>query len=60
MFEVFSKSVKDEDIVARRHANETRGDSVRPAVQAGEGKSSSGWLAALTSRNQPPGRQTRP
>ncbi|WP_333136054.1 hypothetical protein [Microcoleus sp. Pol11C2] len=34
--------MKDEEIVARRHANETRGDSVRPAVQPGEGKSSSG------------------
>ncbi|HSF75797.1 MAG TPA: hypothetical protein VLA84_18525 [Microcoleus sp.] len=42
LFEVFSKSVKDEETVARHHANETRGDSVRPAVQTGEGKSSSG------------------
>ncbi len=42
LFEVFSKSVKDEETVARRHANETRGDSVLPAVPAGEGKSSSG------------------
>ncbi|MEG3929966.1 hypothetical protein QT990_01570 [Microcoleus sp. T3_B1] len=39
MFEVFSKSVKDGETVARRHPNETRGDSVRPAVQACEGKS---------------------
>ncbi|MEG4529490.1 hypothetical protein [Microcoleus sp. D2_18a_D3] len=31
--------MKDEETVARRHANETRGDSVRPAVEAGEGKS---------------------
>ncbi|MEP6489171.1 hypothetical protein NDI43_10425 [Microcoleus vaginatus GB2-A3] len=42
LFEVFSNSVKDEETVARHHANETRGDSVRPALQAGEGKSSSG------------------
>ncbi|MEG4968813.1 MULTISPECIES: hypothetical protein [unclassified Microcoleus] len=42
MFEVFSKSVKAQETVARHHANETRGDSVRPAVSAGEGKSSSG------------------
>ncbi|MEG3924734.1 MULTISPECIES: hypothetical protein [unclassified Microcoleus] len=34
--------MKNEDTVARRHANKTRGDSVRPALQAGEGKSSSG------------------
>ncbi|MCZ0900601.1 hypothetical protein ON021_11910 [Microcoleus sp. HI-ES] len=42
MFEVFSKSAKEQETVARHHANETRGDSVRPALQAGEGKSSSG------------------
>ncbi|MEG5067055.1 hypothetical protein QUB33_25960 [Microcoleus sp. B3-A4] len=41
-FEVFSNSVKDEETVVRHHANETRGDSVRPAVQAGKGQSSSG------------------
>ncbi|MEG4518077.1 MULTISPECIES: hypothetical protein [unclassified Microcoleus] len=34
--------MKNEQTLARHHANETRGDSVRPAVQAGEGKSSSG------------------
>ncbi|MBD1887627.1 hypothetical protein [Microcoleus vaginatus] len=41
LFEVFSKSVKQQETVARHHTNQTRGDSVRPAVQAGEGKSSS-------------------
>ncbi|MEG4941828.1 hypothetical protein [Microcoleus sp. F4-D5] len=35
-FDVFSKSVKDEERVARRHAtSQTRGDGVRPAVRAG-------------------------
>ncbi|MEG4108183.1 hypothetical protein [Microcoleus sp. S13_C5] len=47
MFEVFSNSVKDEETVARRHANETRGDSVRPAVPAGEGKTSCRWQLFL-------------
>ncbi|MEG4882305.1 hypothetical protein QUB75_16140 [Microcoleus sp. K1-B6] len=34
--------MKNEQTLARHHANETRGDSVPPAVQAGEGKSSPG------------------
>jgi len=34
--------VKNEETVARRHPNETRGDSVGLFVQAGEGKSWSG------------------
>ncbi|MEG4274972.1 MULTISPECIES: hypothetical protein [unclassified Microcoleus] len=42
LFEVVSKSVKNEETVARSHPNETRADSVLPVVQAGEGKSCSG------------------
>ncbi|MEG4393643.1 hypothetical protein [Microcoleus sp. BROC3] len=40
MFDVFSKSVKDRERVARRHASLTRGDGVPPAERAGEPQSS--------------------
>ncbi|MEG4347606.1 hypothetical protein QUB70_30650 [Microcoleus sp. A003_D6] len=58
LLEVFSKSVKLEETVARRHASQTRGDGCTAGRSSGWGHSFRAIVAAIASRKRPPARET--